>query len=283
MYENKHIINDTIRLLNENKISKEGAVEIFDKYASTEMKFNFGMASEEEKNFDQAFMWMELASKDGFPEAIFNLARYYFEGRGCDKDIAKSFELWTASAHKGHVSSIFNLSFFYLHGWHVRRDLEKAIELLLEAAKNGHNNAKLNLGKIYWLSIKNYQKAQNFLLDAASSDVVEAQYSLGMLLADEKNPEKNLEKARHWLTVAALKDMPEALHNLGVMYHGGKGGEKNILVARDLWVRASLEGFRPSQGACYGMPGVAKLFTTGVAPVELILSMYKEFDEPRIE
>ena len=64
-----------------------------------------------EQSYERAFEYYEQPADLGHPLAQFNLGIMYYNGRGVQKDIAKSREWWTKAAAQGQKNAIKNLNF----------------------------------------------------------------------------------------------------------------------------------------------------------------------------
>ncbi|NVK19323.1 MAG: sel1 repeat family protein [Methylocystaceae bacterium] len=139
------------------------------------------------KNHQQARHWFELAAKQNFRPAIFNLGVMHFEGNGIpqdtekgmsyflkahslefppateelgriyifgrngiEKDVKKGIDYLTQSADQGMHKSIYLMAHAYLKGLGVQKDEYKGIIMLIDAANKGLEWAQAD--------IKHYEK-----------------------------------------------------------------------------------------------------------------------------
>jgi TPR repeat protein len=91
-----------------------------------------------------------MAIKQGCPNAMYQLADMYYNGKGVAKLFEKAAELYALAANQGHARAQHNLGNFYANGKGVAQSYEKAFELYTLAANQGDVNAQFNLGLLYY-------------------------------------------------------------------------------------------------------------------------------------
>lgn len=72
---------------------------------------------------------------------MFNLAVFYIEGHGFQKDLSKGAELLAKAAALNSPAAQFNLGLMYYLGKGVDKDYSKAKHLFQQASAQGHNHA----------------------------------------------------------------------------------------------------------------------------------------------
>ena len=161
-------------------------------------EFNNAIKHVEKKRYFEAFQIFSNLSKDGVPEAQYNLALLYSNGLGAPKNYKLSL-YWSWQAHlNGHETAIDRITSTYdLINEDLRNTVAQLIidELLL-TAQDGNKAAPLKLGKTYlglfveaqnqpaylWLSIAQAYGDEN------ASDLLEqaaAQLTLEEVLAQQ--------------------------------------------------------------------------------------------------
>lgn len=105
----------------------------------------------------------------GDHRAIYALGSMYSAGQGVEKDLSKSFELFSEAAKYGRADAMYKLGLMYESGQGVTQDLQKAARNYQKSAKKGYP-----LG----------------------------QYRLGLLYIDGNGVKKNLINAYSWLVIA---------------------------------------------------------------------------------
>lgn len=97
--------------------------------------------------FDRAEHWWSLATEQGDPEAMFNLAQLYRAGKGVEQDFERAFELFFRAANSGLRSAQLRVGLAYATGEGVPIDLIEAASWFELAAIKGDQAAKANLSR----------------------------------------------------------------------------------------------------------------------------------------
>ena len=104
--------------------------------------FDEGLAAYKNREYATALAELRPAAEAGDPRAQHMLGFLYAQGRGVEKDIAKTLELWRLSASQGHPPAQFTLGSLYRKGMGVKEDKKKAAELIGRAADAGYADAQ---------------------------------------------------------------------------------------------------------------------------------------------
>ena len=72
----------------------------------------------------------------------------YKNGLGTEKNEQKAFECYTLASKNGYRNAMYELALFYLEGNVVEKNYNKAHDLLLKAASLGEERAKILLEKL---------------------------------------------------------------------------------------------------------------------------------------
>ena len=135
--------------------------------------YNYGMMLSlgrgVKKNLKRAAMWNDRAADAGLDIAMTQKAiRLAYL---CDSpDYKSAFELFSRAAELGDETAIYQIGRFYLDGKFVKRNYEKAVEWFQKAVENGEGCfAELSLAKCYYAGqgvAKDEQKARELLSQA---------------------------------------------------------------------------------------------------------------------
>jgi TPR repeat protein len=87
------------------------------------------------QSYIMARMLFEKAVAQGDPDAMFDFARLYEDGRGVVQSFQKAAELYTMAAEQGHVNAMYNLGLMYKTGQGVAQSFKKTFELYAMAVK----------------------------------------------------------------------------------------------------------------------------------------------------
>jgi TPR repeat protein len=111
-------------------------------------KYQFGKGVQQ--SYPEAIRYLNMAIKQGCPNAKCDLAIMYAQGKGVAQSLEKAAELFALAANQGHVRAQYNLGIFYRDGKGVAQSYEKSIELFTLAAKQDNADAQVSLGNAYY-------------------------------------------------------------------------------------------------------------------------------------
>ncbi|KAI8081787.1 uncharacterized protein BX664DRAFT_238124, partial [Halteromyces radiatus] len=162
-----------------------------------------------------------LGKSGGYPEALFYLADCYGSGKlGLVVDVDKAFSLYLQGSKQSHPACTYRVAVCYEVGAGTKKDNAHAIQFFRKAANLGDGRAMYKLSMIL----------------------------LRGTLGQPRNPREGMS----WLERAATQadeDHPQPIHDLGVAFE--KEGIPSVIpdpnYARDLFTRAALYGYAPSQ------------------------------------
>ena len=92
---------------------------------------------------------LQQAALAGDPQALFQLAINYEQGRGVAENQQEAFYCYHQAAELGHVTAQLNLGWAYSNGIGVPQDNDKAFYWYQKAARQGHPTAQFDLGFCY--------------------------------------------------------------------------------------------------------------------------------------
>ncbi len=122
-------------------------------------------------------------------------------------------------------------------------DAAKKVE---QQAFNGVPEAQHDLAAIYTSGRNNvavdYTKAAAWFLEAATHNIANAQYNLGVLYHQGMGVTKDTELAFNWYRAAAARNHPEAQYNLGIAHIEGEGARYDPRLATRYFKRAAQQG-----------------------------------------
>ena len=166
-------------------------------------QLELGLEYLDNKDYPNAFKWLNEAASKDHPGAIFMLGCIYNNGWGVKVDKAKAFELLKKASELGVHGADFLLSSFYLEGEVVKQDTHKAQLLLAKAAVGGVSDAAASLGKMYltgdYLSEIDHKKAIQWFKEAYRLGDYESACQLLAIYNGAYDPEDaDPKKAEFW-------------------------------------------------------------------------------------
>jgi uncharacterized protein len=174
----------------------------------------------------------------GSRRALYELGRAYAANRQMPDAIAA----WRKAADKGSTSAMVELGVLYGTGAGVPKDENQARTLFGRAAQAGNPRGVSNLAALGGGGAAADPARSRELLAKAAETNPEAQYQLGMMLAEGTGGEKDDVRARALFEKAAAQNHPGALERMGAFAEEGRGGPKDKDAAKAYYQRAAALG-----------------------------------------
>ena len=169
--------------------------------------------------------------------AMYQLGRAY----AANGQTAEAMAAWRKAADKGSSSAMVELGVLYGTGAGVARDEAQARKLFERAAQAGNPRGVSNLAALGGGASSDPARARELLSKAAETNA-EAQYQLGMMLAEGNGGAKDDTAARALFEKAAAQNHPGALDRMGAFAQEGRGGPKDSDAAKAYYQRAAALG-----------------------------------------
>jgi uncharacterized protein len=169
--------------------------------------------------------------------AMFQLGRAY----AANRQTAEAMAAWRKAADKGSSSAMVELGVLYGTGAGVARDEAQARKLFERAAQAGNPRGVSNLAALGGGASSDPARARELLSKAAETNA-EAQYQLGMMLAEGNGGARDDTAARALFEKAAAQNHPGALERMGAFAQEGRGGPKDSDAAKAYYQRAAALG-----------------------------------------
>jgi len=167
--------------------------------------------------------------------AMYELGRAYAAGR----QLPEAMAAWRKAADKGSTSAMVELGVLYGTGTGVARDEGQARKLFERAANAGNPRGISNLAALGGGGAAADPARARELLAKAADTSAEAQYQLGLMLAEGSGGEKDEVAARAMFEKAAAQNHPAALERMGAFAQEGRGGPKDATTAKAYYQRAA--------------------------------------------
>jgi TPR repeat protein len=171
--------------------------------------------------------------------ALFQLGRAY----AANRQVPEAIAAWRKAADKGSTSAMVELGVLYGTGSGVARDEAQARKLFERAAEAGNPRGVTNLAALGGGSTapSDPGRARELLGKSAETNA-EAQYQLGLMMADGAGGGKDDVAARALFEKAAAQNHPGALERMGAFAQEGRGGPKDTDAAKAYYQRAAALG-----------------------------------------
>jgi uncharacterized protein len=182
---------------------------------------------------------------NGSRRAMYELGRAY----AANKQLPDAMSAWRKAADKGSTSAMVELGVLYGTGTGVAKDEGQARKLFERAAQGGNPRGVSNLAALGGGGAAADPAKSRELLAKAAETNAEAQYQLGMLLAEGTGGEKDDVRARTLFEKAAAQNHPGALERMGAFTLEGRGGAKDKDAAKGYYERAAALGDENAKAA----------------------------------
>jgi TPR repeat protein len=170
--------------------------------------------------------------------ALYQLGRAY----AANRQIPEAMAAWRKAADKGSTSAMVELGVLYGTGSGVAQDEAQARKLFVRAAEAGNARGVTNLAALSGgAGAQDPERARALLAKAAETNA-EAQYQLGLMLADGAGGAKDDAGARALFEKAAAQNHAGALERMGAFSQEGRGGPKDSDAAKAYYQRAAALG-----------------------------------------
>jgi uncharacterized protein len=169
--------------------------------------------------------------------AMYQLGRAY----AANRQIPEAIGAWRKAADKGSSSAMVELGVLYATGAGADKDNDQARKLFERAAAAGNPRGVTNLAALSGGASADPARARELLAKSAETNA-EAQYQLGLMMADGTGGPQDDSGARRLFEKAAAQNHPGALERMGAFTQEGRGGPKDASAAKAYYERASTLG-----------------------------------------
>lgn len=177
--------------------------------------------------------------------ALYGLGRAY----AVNQQWPEAIGAWRKAADRGSTSAMVELGVLYATGSGVPRDETQARKLFERAAEAGNPRGVINLTALSSGGASPDPARGRALLAKAAETNPEAQYQLGMMLAEGVGGAKDDVAARSLFEKAAAQGNPAALERMGAFAQSGRGGDKDSSAAKVYYERAAALGNEDAKAA----------------------------------
>jgi TPR repeat protein len=176
--------------------------------------------------------------------ALYQLGRAY----AANRQMPEAIGAWRKAADRGSTSAMVELGVLYGTGSGVARDEAQARKLFERAAQAGNPRGISNLAAVGGGASADPAQARSLLAKAGETNA-EAQYQLGLMIADGVGGPQDDVTARALFEKAAAQNHPAALERMGAFALEGRGGEKNATAAKAYYEKAAALGNEDAKAA----------------------------------
>ncbi|HIF51758.1 MAG TPA: sel1 repeat family protein [Thiotrichaceae bacterium] len=139
----------------------------------------------------------------GDHRAMYALGSMYAAGHGVEKDLKKSFELFSEAAKYGRADAMYKLGLMYEQGQGVKENQKKAIRYYQKSAKKGYPLAQYRFGLMYEKGLG----AQQNLINAYAWLVIAGHYFIYVPINLESENNDSLEGKKQQILFFQQQEM----------------------------------------------------------------------------
>jgi TPR repeat protein len=176
--------------------------------------------------------------------ALYQLGRAYAANHQTPEAVAA----WRKAADKGSTSAMVELGVLYGTGAGVVKDEAQARKLFERAAAAGNARGISNMAALGGGAPADPVQTRGLLARAGETNP-EAQYQLGLMIADGVGGPKDDVTARALFEKAAAQNHPAALERMGAFTLEGRGGDKDATAAKAYYEKAAALGNEEAKAA----------------------------------
>ena len=172
--------------------------------------------------------------------ALYQLGRAY----AANRQLPEAISAYRKAAERGSTSAMVELGVLFATGSGVPKDQAQARKLFERAAEAGNPRGITNLAALSENAgaPSDPVKARALLARAAATNSTEAQYQLGLMIADGIGGPKDDIAARALFEKAAAQGHPGALERMGAFVQSGRGGPQDSTAAKAYYEKAAALG-----------------------------------------
>jgi TPR repeat protein len=179
--------------------------------------------------------------------ALYQLGRAY----AANQQLPEAMTAYRKAADKGSTSAMVELGVLLATGSGVAKDEAQARKLFERAAAGGNPRGATNLAALNESggAAPDPVKTRASLAKAAETNSAEAQYQLGLMIAEGIGGPKDDVAARALFEKAAAQDHPGALERMGAFAQSGRGGPQDASAAKAYYEKAAALGNEDAKAA----------------------------------
>src|SRR5258705_13564260 len=179
--------------------------------------------------------------------ALYALGRAY----AANRQLPEAISAYRKALDKGSTAAMVELGVLLATGSGVAKDEAAARRLFERAAEAGNPRGITNLAALSGGggAPSDPVKARALLSKAAETNSAEAQYQLGLMIADGIGGPKDDSAALVLFEKAAAQDHPGALERMGAFAQSGRGGAQDSSAAKAYYEKAAALGNEDAKAA----------------------------------
>jgi TPR repeat protein len=179
--------------------------------------------------------------------ALYQLGRAY----AANRQLPEAIGVYRKAADKGSTSAMVELGVLLATGSGVPKDEAQARKLFERAAEAGNPRGVSNLAALSNSggAPSDPAQARAMLARAAETNSAEAQFQLGLMVAEGVGGPKDDVAARALFEKAAAQGHAGALERMGAFAESGRGGERDTSAAKAYYEQAAALGNEDAKAA----------------------------------
>ena len=178
--------------------------------------------------------------------ALYQFGRAY----AANQQWLEAIAAYRKAAEKGSTAAMVELGVLLAMGQGVAKDEMQARTLFERAAQAGNPRGVTNLAALSGGGAPSDPVGARALLSrSAEANSAEAQYQLGLMIAEGIGGPQDEVAARAWFEKAAAQSHPGALERMGAFARDGRGGPQDLAAAKAYYEQAAALGNEDAKAA----------------------------------
>jgi len=177
--------------------------------------------------------------------ALYELGRAY----AANQQMPEAIAAYRKAVDKGSTAAMVELGVLLGTGAGGTKDEAQARKLLDRAAQAGNPRGVTNLAALGGGAPLDPVKARELLAKGAESNSAEAEYQLGLMMADGVGGPQDDVAARSLFEKAAAQGHPGAMERMGAFAKSGRGGPQDASAAKAYYEKAAALGNEDAKAA----------------------------------
>jgi TPR repeat protein len=207
-----------------------------------------------DRNDEAALQYFRSAARAGILPALYNIGNFHSGGiGGIPKNDVIALRYYSAGAEAGDPASKFTVGSWLSQGRCCDKDFERSFELQKEAADMGHPGATFNIGVMYeyiytyififkyiYIYVCMYIHKHIYIYKYTHINIhiyIYKYIHIGVMYLSAQGTTQDILKAVEYFNLAVNKGISQAAVNVGNMYRDGIHIKKDLVLARSYYAK----------------------------------------------
>lgn len=158
------------------------------------------LEEKQNNNHKQALeLFYKVAKENNSPQAIYEIGKYFYEGKVVKRNFDKAKEFFERSANAGFVDAKYALGIFYFNKNNPYHNYKKSYDIFFELANENHAPSQNRLGMYLAFGLdmdKDYKEAVKWFQKSSDNGYLTGTCHLALMYASGKGVFPNMGRAK---------------------------------------------------------------------------------------